>query len=304
MDNLKLCKWLSDEFGITDQQYDAYIHSFNKDVMSGSPVQDNCWQQRAEAAEAKLAGLEKQQPYGYVVITGTGAKKFSTRHPRLRVTNEPPVAVFTRAPPAADLAEIVPEDLNGKNMSYIADKFQVSISEAQFILVGFNACRTTILRKIEEVKLDYFGSLVSKARISADKAMVKFPQPNYVLLKVAEEAGEVVQAGVHYAEGRMKWEKLEGEVVQLLAMLIRLVTEGDQVNGIAPPESCRNFIPAPAAELADLVPDEITHADAPELQEIASSARAIGIKGAYAGFAVGANWMRAAILRKIEEAKK
>lgn len=61
--------------------------------------------------------------------------------------------------------------------------------------------------------------------------------------------------------------------------------------------------PAPAADLADLVPDEITHADAPELQEIASSARAIGIKGAYAGFAVGANWMRAAILRKIEEAK-
>ncbi len=61
--------------------------------------------------------------------------------------------------------------------------------------------------------------------------------------------------------------------------------------------------PAPAADLAELVPDEITHADAPELQEIASSAQAIGIKGAYAGFAVGANWMRAAILRNIEEAK-
>lgn len=66
-------------------------------------------EQRAEAAEAKLAELEKQEPYGYVVITGSGAKKFSTRHPRLRVTNEPPVAVFTRPAPAADLAELVPD---------------------------------------------------------------------------------------------------------------------------------------------------------------------------------------------------
>ncbi|MGS3215616.1 hypothetical protein [Aeromonas caviae] len=92
---------------------------------------------------------------------------------------------------------------------------------------------------------DYFSSLVAMARISADKAMRKFPQPNYVLLKVAEEAGEVVQAGVHYAENRMKWAQVEGEIVQLLAMLIRLVTEGDQINGITPPSSCLEVLPTP-----------------------------------------------------------
>lgn len=89
-----------------------------------------------------------------------------------------------------------------------------------------------------EEQNDYFASLVAMARVSADKAMRKFPQPNYVLLKVAEEAGEVVQDGVHYAENRMKWKQVEGEIVQLLAMLIRLVTEGDQVNGITPPALC------------------------------------------------------------------
>lgn len=89
---------------------------------------------------------------------------------------------------------------------------------------------------------DYFASLVAKARLSADKAMRKHPQPNYVLLKVAEEAGEVIQAGVHFAENRMDWNHVEGEIVQLMAMLIRLVTEGDQVNGIAPPDSCRAAI--------------------------------------------------------------
>lgn len=90
---------------------------------------------------------------------------------------------------------------------------------------------------------DYFSLLVSKARPAAEKAMRKFPQPNYVLLKVAEEAGEVVQAGVHYAERRMSWEQVEGEIVQLLAMLIRLVTEGDQINGVTPPEHTRAVAP-------------------------------------------------------------
>lgn len=90
-------------------------------------------------------------------------------------------------------------------------------------------------RTVTAPQSDYFASLVAMARVSADKAMRKFPQPNYVLLKVAEEAGEVVQAGVHYAEKRMEWDQVEGEIVQLLAMLIRLVTEGDQINGITPP---------------------------------------------------------------------
>lgn len=89
-----------------------------------------------------------------------------------------------------------------------------------------------------EAQNDYFAYLVAMARVSADKAIRKFPQPNYVLLKVAEEAGEVVKAGVHYAENRMEWGQVEGEIIQLLAMLIRLVTEGDQVNGITPPALC------------------------------------------------------------------
>jgi hypothetical protein len=82
---------------------------------------------------------------------------------------------------------------------------------------------------------DYFGSLVEKSRASAEKASRKFPQPNYVALKIAEEAGEVVRGCVHYAEGRMGWAEVESEIVQLLAMLIRLVTEGDQINGVTPP---------------------------------------------------------------------
>lgn len=84
---------------------------------------------------------------------------------------------------------------------------------------------------------DYFGSLVGRARTAAAKAAIKFPQPNYVTLKIAEEAGEVVRGAVHFAENRMDWSEVEGEIVQLLAMLIRFVTEGDLVNGVIPPRA-------------------------------------------------------------------
>ena len=54
---------------------------------------------------------------------------------------------------------------------------------------------------------DYFDSLVSMARQRAEKAMVKFPQPNYVLNKVAEESGEVIKSVIHFTEGRETWDK-------------------------------------------------------------------------------------------------
>ncbi|MEN0606941.1 hypothetical protein [Klebsiella grimontii] len=121
---------------------------------------------------------------------------------------------------------------------------ELSITEFALRAAGYVDALVEALEKAQqrnaelEAQNDYFASLVAMARISADKAIRKFPQPNYVLLKVAEEAGEVVQAGVHYAENRMEWGQVEGEIVQLLAMLIRLVTEGDQVNGITPPALC------------------------------------------------------------------
>lgn len=82
---------------------------------------------------------------------------------------------------------------------------------------------------------DYFAKLVASARVSAEKAMRKFPQPNYVLNKVAEESGEVIKAVIHYTEGREEWANVECEIIDNLAMLIRLVTEGDQVIGFTPP---------------------------------------------------------------------
>jgi len=100
---------------------------------------------------------------------------------------------------------------------------------------------------------DYFGTLVDRARAAASKASTKFPQPNYVTLKIAEEAGEVVRGAVHYAENRMEWSEVEGEIVQLLAMLIRFVTEGDQINGVIPPRAASSGEAESGSQRASLV---------------------------------------------------
>lgn len=81
---------------------------------------------------------------------------------------------------------------------------------------------------------DDWDELMVEARAEAAKAMRKFPQPNYVISKIAEEAGEVVKAAIHCAEGRETAENLRGEMKQTLAMLYRLWVEGDQIHGLPP----------------------------------------------------------------------
>lgn len=81
---------------------------------------------------------------------------------------------------------------------------------------------------------DSFVFLIADAMSEARRAMVKFPQPNYVISKFAEEAGEVVKAAIHCAEGRETADNVRGEMKQAIAMLYRLWVEGDQVHGLPP----------------------------------------------------------------------
>ncbi|KAB2676750.1 hypothetical protein F9K85_09650 [Brucella tritici] len=78
------------------------------------------------------------------------------------------------------------------------------------------------------------SNLIEAAKEEAAKAMRKFPQPNYVISKIAEEAGEVVKAAIHCAEGRENPEAVIAEIKQTFAMLFRLLLEGDEVHGLSP----------------------------------------------------------------------
>lgn len=94
---------------------------------------------------------------------------------------------------------------------------------------------------------DGFDELVTAARAEAASAMLKFPQPNYVISKIAEEAGEVVKAAIHCAEGRESYDAVHSEMRQLIAMLYRLWVEGDGVHGLQPVCPRRLLPPLPPA---------------------------------------------------------
>lgn len=81
---------------------------------------------------------------------------------------------------------------------------------------------------------DDFRALVAEAMARAGKAIVRYPQPNYVISKIAEEAGEVVKAAIHCAEGRDTLGHVRDELVDLIAMAFRLYAEGDRVHGLPP----------------------------------------------------------------------
>lgn len=79
-----------------------------------------------------------------------------------------------------------------------------------------------------------WDDLVEAAIERACSAMALYPQPNYVITKLAEEAGEVVKEAVHHAEGRGSADRVKDEIIDLLAMTYRLWIEGDSVHGLKP----------------------------------------------------------------------
>jgi len=92
-------------------------------------------------------------------------------------------------------------------------------------------------RRAMNNELGSFYLLVDLAISEGSRAMIRFPQPNYVITKFAEEAGEVVKAAVHCAENRESYDNLRLEMVQAIAMLFRLWVEGDRVHGLLPVET-------------------------------------------------------------------
>lgn len=77
-----------------------------------------------------------------------------------------------------------------------------------------------------------FLDLMREGVARGEKAMRKFPQPNYVITKFAEEAGEVVKAAVHHAEDRETRENVLDEIRDTIGTLWRLWVEGDEVHGM------------------------------------------------------------------------
>lgn len=107
------------------------------------------WQQRSEAAEAKLAELNKQKPVGTVSIS----MDWNTHRNIATVNMRPDLVVaemkdgdelFTRPVPAINLAELVPEEVTASDA-----ECSLTMSEAESWAAGVNWVIGTILHNIE-----------------------------------------------------------------------------------------------------------------------------------------------------------
>lgn len=117
------------------------------------------------------------------------------------------------------------------NIAREIDAIPLPCSDAELLAAALKLPQIVAL---VDAQTDSFAVLIDDARIEAAKAMRKFPQPNYVISKFTEEAGEVVKALIHCAENRETAENVRGEMKQAIAMLYRIWVEGDQVHGLNP----------------------------------------------------------------------
>lgn len=85
------------------------------------------------------------------------------------------------------------------------------------------AAETNGLRMPEQLTLDAITAEVTRARL-------KFPNPNYLMTALMEEVGELAKAMMdHYVFHKPGADKdqIEREAIQVAAMAIRLLEEGD-----------------------------------------------------------------------------
>lgn len=102
------------------------------------------------AAPPEPVSIPESEPVAYIFKHPAGRLFWSLTDESNKGQSDV-MPVYT-APPAT---VSVPDELAGKSFEYIANKFQVSISEAQWILVGWNAGRAAMLQGAEPVTTAY-----------------------------------------------------------------------------------------------------------------------------------------------------
>jgi NTP pyrophosphatase (non-canonical NTP hydrolase) len=73
----------------------------------------------------------------------------------------------------------------------------------------------------------YIIKLFKDSVEEAKRAKKKFPKPELLLTAMTEEHGELVKAIMDCRQGKASQEDIKQEMIQLIAMIIRLFNEGD-----------------------------------------------------------------------------
>lgn len=210
----------------------------------GIPCYDRCENGHKYLAEAALKELPKPKDMRQVLFELEDERNFSDEsqyligschgcelaflgHKRRRTCRKCEEAAFQKAV-IAEADRLTTADARMEGLKFVESKSDTYTYEPRNKIVSgrLSNPENPFARKLYELTID--------AMHEAEKASIKFPQPNYVVTKIAEESGEVIKEAIHVAEGRGDIVNLRKEIVQAMAMLMRLYIEGDQVHGVPP----------------------------------------------------------------------
>lgn len=90
-----------------------------------------------------------------------------------------------------------------------------------------------ILKRVPSVNKEH-SIIFWEVEKELERARTKFPAPNLLVTAFAEEAGEVIKAVLDHCAAKGKLVEVKKEIVQCMAMCIRLLEEGDPIHGLPP----------------------------------------------------------------------
>lgn len=97
------------------------------------------------------------------------------------------------------------------------------------MMVRLHVEMSPALRRVIEEAVTLVPTWVPRVMAEVDRARALFPESEHRTLALSEEAGEVVKAVLDLRNGKAgaSWAKVETEIIQTMAMCVRLLEEGD-----------------------------------------------------------------------------
>lgn len=82
------------------------------------------------------------------------------------------------------------------------------------------------------ITLNGWGDLADDVDAEVHYARRKFPKPTHLTVALAEECGELIKAIAQLREGKGDYKAVRVELVQTMAMCVRLYLDGDETEGL------------------------------------------------------------------------
>jgi NTP pyrophosphatase (non-canonical NTP hydrolase) len=74
--------------------------------------------------------------------------------------------------------------------------------------------------------------IMNEVSAEVRRARVLHPSPDLLVTAFAEEAGEVIKAVLDYKAGKGPFRDVKKEIIQTMAMCVRLLDEGDPIHAL------------------------------------------------------------------------